>query len=286
MKVLKRFAKYLEILESLPKSKKFISSNELADIAGVTPAVVRQDFFSWLNIKGKSKIGYNVSSLKKQLTKAIGIERKVPLIVLGLNHMSKALYYMKNKNIEFKAFFDDDSNEKQFEDIKVYKINELRDYLKENPHIKIAIITISPDKAEEVFNKAKEAGIKYFWNLSKILLKESEGIVVKNECIFGSLFEIINEYKTNSYKGGEMEITVCVGSSCHLKGSEVIIKKLQDYLRERHSINLVLKGGFCMGHCSEDGITVKFEDKFYKVTPETVDEFIKKRIEPKIRLRG
>ena len=47
-----------------------------------------------------------------------------------------------------------------------------------------------------------------------------------------------------------MTITICIGSSCHLKGSRTIIQKLEELIRERQlNEKIELNGSFCMGEC-------------------------------------
>ena len=65
-------------------------------------------------------------------------------------------------------------------------------------------------------------------------------------------------------------ITVCVGSSCHLKGSYEVIEFLTEVIRERKlERDIVLKGCFCMEKCAE-GVNVQVNDKVFAVA--SVDE--------------
>lgn len=59
-----------------------------------------------------------------------------------------------------------------------------------------------------------------------------------------------------------MEIFVCVGSSCHLKGSHKIIELLKERLSEDNLINKVeLKATFCLGHCATKGVSIKVDEE-------------------------
>ena len=71
-----------------------------------------------------------------------------------------------------------------------------------------------------------------------------------------------------------MDILVCVGSSCHLKGSRQVISAFTRLIKE-HQLEdrRTLKGSFCMGKCSCKGISVKVEDDFYSLIPEDVERF-------------
>lgn len=79
-----------------------------------------------------------------------------------------------------------------------------------------------------------------------------------------------------------MNITVCVGSSCHLKGSREIVEQLQDLIaKEDLSKKISLSGSFCMKRCSR-GVCVKVDDELYSVTPDTVDDFFGNTVKEKI----
>ena len=79
-----------------------------------------------------------------------------------------------------------------------------------------------------------------------------------------------------------MKVTICIGSSCHLKGSRRVIEKFQELI-SRHNLSdeVELVGTFCMGHCQE-GVCVTVDDKFYSVSPENVESFFEKEIKCKI----
>lgn len=70
-----------------------------------------------------------------------------------------------------------------------------------------------------------------------------------------------------------MKITVCIGSSCHIKGSRQVVTRLQQLIAENRLDDRVELGGtFCMGKCQQ-GVCVTVNDDFYSVSPETVDDF-------------
>ena len=75
-----------------------------------------------------------------------------------------------------------------------------------------------------------------------------------------------------------MNIYICVGSSCHLKGSRQIVEALQHKIAEHDLGDKVELGGtFCMGQCQK-GVCVTVDDDFYSVCPESVDDFFEKSI--------
>ncbi len=79
-----------------------------------------------------------------------------------------------------------------------------------------------------------------------------------------------------------MKVTVCIGSSCHIKGSRQVVEGLQ-YLISKEGLGdkVELGGTFCMGKCQQ-GVCVTVDDNFFSVTPDTVKEFFEKEIKAKV----
>ena len=79
-----------------------------------------------------------------------------------------------------------------------------------------------------------------------------------------------------------MKITVCIGSSCHIKGSRQVVEQLQDLIAQNHLGDKVELGGtFCMGKCQQ-GVCVMVDEAFHSVTPENVEEFFEKNIKAQV----
>lgn len=75
-----------------------------------------------------------------------------------------------------------------------------------------------------------------------------------------------------------MKITVCIGSSCHLKGSRMIVETLQDLVNEHNLDDKIELGGtFCLGKCQQ-GVCVTINDELFSVTPDTVNEFFTQNV--------
>lgn len=70
-----------------------------------------------------------------------------------------------------------------------------------------------------------------------------------------------------------MKITVCIGSSCHVKGSRQVVSTLQQLIAEHNIADQVELGGtFCMSKC-QLGVCVTVDGEFYSVTPESAGQF-------------
>ena len=79
-----------------------------------------------------------------------------------------------------------------------------------------------------------------------------------------------------------LKITVCIGSSCHIKGSRQVVEQLQKLIAENNLGDKVDLGGtFCLGQCQQ-GVCVTVNEDFHSVTPETVGEFFAKEVLAKV----
>lgn len=77
-----------------------------------------------------------------------------------------------------------------------------------------------------------------------------------------------------------MVIQICVGSSCHLKGSPEIVELLQKAVEEYHIEDKVtLTGSFCIGKCNRVGVTVQVDDDVHVgITKENFKEFFEQNV--------
>lgn len=79
-----------------------------------------------------------------------------------------------------------------------------------------------------------------------------------------------------------VELSICVGSACHLKGSYEVIEKFKYCVNENNLTDIVIiKAAFCLGHCTE-AVSVEFNDKIYSVVPETVEVFFEEIVKKSI----
>jgi NADH:ubiquinone oxidoreductase subunit E len=75
-------------------------------------------------------------------------------------------------------------------------------------------------------------------------------------------------------------VQICVGSACHLRGSQEIVELFQKEIQERGlEDEVMLCGSFCIGKCSPVGVTVQVDDDIYVgVTPAGFKEFFADKI--------
>lgn len=75
-----------------------------------------------------------------------------------------------------------------------------------------------------------------------------------------------------------MKITVCIGSSCHLKGSRQVVNRIEELIAQNNlGDKLELSGAFCMANCQK-GVSVKWNDQIYSLSEDSVDSFFKNEV--------
>ena len=79
-----------------------------------------------------------------------------------------------------------------------------------------------------------------------------------------------------------MKIKICIGSSCHIKGSRQVVETFQD-LAAKHGLSdkVEMSGTFCMGNCKND-VSVSIGTEVFSVSPDTVDSFFDTEILPRL----
>lgn len=75
-----------------------------------------------------------------------------------------------------------------------------------------------------------------------------------------------------------MNLGICIGSSCHLKGSKKVALTFERLITEhgvREKINYYAT--FCLGNC-QNGVCVSIDDQVFSVTPETAEQFFENEV--------
>ena len=79
-----------------------------------------------------------------------------------------------------------------------------------------------------------------------------------------------------------MKITVCIGSSCHVKGSREVVEIFKRLIEEKKLQDKVeLNGTFCLGNC-RDGVCLEMDGRIYSVTPNTAEDFFNNEVVSKL----
>ncbi len=81
-----------------------------------------------------------------------------------------------------------------------------------------------------------------------------------------------------------MVIEICIGSSCHLKGSRELVDLFTNEIEKRNLKDKIeLKGSFCKSKCNREGVTVQVDDELYTgITPEKFVNFFEENVAKKL----
>ena len=79
-----------------------------------------------------------------------------------------------------------------------------------------------------------------------------------------------------------MQITICLGDSCHLKGTRPVAEQLQKLIAENGLKDEIdLAGTFCMGKC-RTGVSVTVDGEYFALSPETTERFFQTEVLPRL----
>lgn len=198
-----RLSKYYRTLGRLIEKKvKTVSSDEIAEIDGVTSAQVRKDL-SFFGTFGKRGLGYNTIDLQNNIGTILGLYKKWNVALVGIGNIGHALVdYQEFKKQGFLIKLILDNDEKKIGtlvgDLEVKPFAEAEKYLEEEK-IQIAIIAVPANVAQGVVNSLTDAGVKAILNFAPLSLKVKKGVMIKNENMSIEL-EALSYFLTNRGK--------------------------------------------------------------------------------------
>ncbi|WP_430812119.1 MULTISPECIES: redox-sensing transcriptional repressor Rex [unclassified Carboxylicivirga] len=197
---LRRMPCYLAYLKLAQKEGlKHISSTLIARDMGVDPTQVTKDL-SYTSIVGKTRVGYEVVPLIQVLEDFLGFTVVDEAYLFGVGSLGKALLHdhgLKQFGLKVVAAFDVDPEVvgKTIEGVPIYHFEELATMRAET--VKIGILTVPVDKAQEVANRLVEVGIKALWNFTPVRIKVDERVVVQNTSLYAHLAVMFNRMKAD-----------------------------------------------------------------------------------------
>jgi len=195
-----RLSKYFRTLERLQeKNIETISSDEIAEIDGVTAAQVRKDL-SFFGTFGKRGLGYNIEELKDIIGNILGLNKQWNVAVVGIGNIGMALIdydEFKKQGFLIKLLLDNDGKKigNKVKNLEIKNFSEAKNLLnKEN--IQIVVIAVPSKVAQSVADIVTNAGIGAILNFAPLNLKTPDSVMVKNENMSIEL-EALSYFLTN-----------------------------------------------------------------------------------------
>lgn len=197
--VLRRLPWYLAYVGILRERKvEYVSSTQISRDLKVDASQIAKDL-SFLDIKGKTRIGYEVGLLEHKLEEFLGFKRQHRAVIVGAGSLGGALMQdsgLTRYGLEIVAGFDIDpalvGTVKH--GLPVYDSAEIVERCREM-NVGIGIVTVPVEHAQSVADRLVEGGVKALWNFTPIRISAPEDVVISNTSIYAHLAVMYNRMK-------------------------------------------------------------------------------------------
>jgi redox-sensing transcriptional repressor len=180
----RRMSSYLRLLAELDSRRvSTVSSEQLAELGGITSAQVRKDL-SYFGSFGKRGLGYNVVELKEAIRRILGLHQRWSMALFGAGSLGHALFFyegFQQDGFYFTHIFDSDEAKigTQWKTIEIRPVSEAEERLRTAP-VEIGVIT-TPDKAaQEVADIMIRAGVKGVLNFAPTRVTLPDNMWLRN----------------------------------------------------------------------------------------------------------
>ncbi len=184
---------YVSMLEA--HDVEHISSTAIAKEINVDAAQIAKDL-SVLDIKGKTRIGYDVKELERALKDFLGFDREHRAVIVGVGSLGSAL--MADKGLEryglnIMAGFDIDTSivGNTIKGKPIFHIDSLREKIA-HYNAGIGIVTVPVEYAQQVADQLVEAGVRAIWNYTPFRIRTASDVVIQNTSIYAHLAVMYN----------------------------------------------------------------------------------------------
>lgn len=202
---LNRLPLYLRVLSELERKKiAFVSSRQLAELVGTNSAQVRKDL-SFLGELGVRGLGYEVTHLKLEISRFLGLEKSKQVVVVGVGRLGSALIGyegFKKKGFCIIGAFDIDEKKigQVFSGIEVQPLDELKKFVSRQGTIDIGIIAVPASSAQIAGELLLEAGVKSILNFAPAPLDLNNKIPIRHVDLSVEM-QILSYYLSRGKRG-------------------------------------------------------------------------------------
>ena len=172
---------YIDILKA--NGVETVSSTQISKAISVDSSQIAKDL-SFLNIKGKTRIGYEVDTLSNVLSHFLGFKEIHNAFIVGVGSLGAALIHdtgLSNYGLNIIAGFDinPDIIGKKICDVPIFSIDEMQHY-QQKLNASIGILAVPANQAQDAADTMAASGLKAIWNFTPYRIKVAEGIVMSN----------------------------------------------------------------------------------------------------------
>ncbi len=189
-----RLPRYLQQLKENFESGGYVSATAIAKALSLGEVQVRKDLSS-VSGAGRPKIGYAVDNLIESIENTLGCKNLTKAVIVGAGRLGQALLDyegFEEYGVEISAAFDINAGKTNKPGKEILPMELFDGYCK-GGGIKIGIITVNENAAQEVCDKMVKNGIKAIWNFTPKALSTPKGVLVQQESLALSLAHLNNQ---------------------------------------------------------------------------------------------
>lgn len=195
---LSRLPLYYSFIRRLQhEGEEYVSSATMAQSLNLNPVLVRKDLAGVCSVTGKPRTGFEIDTLISDLSEHLGYNKEDEAILVGVGSLGRLILTNKefsSMGLNIVVGFDKDPNLHglQIGDKYVLPMEKMASFVKRTG-VKIGIITVPAEQAQNVCDQMVSSGILAIWNFAFTLLNVPNGVLVKNENLPSSLAVLSHE---------------------------------------------------------------------------------------------
>ena len=198
---LRRLPWYLSNIKLMKeKGEQYVSSTQISKEINIDASQIAKDL-SYVNISGRTKVGYNIDALIEVLESFLGFTNMHKAFLFGVGSLGAALLRdsgLHHFGLEIVAAFDVNPElvGKDLNGIPIFHSDDFEAKMKEYD-VNIGVLTVPINIAQEITNKMVDGGIKAVWNFTPFRIRVPENIVVQNTSLYAHLAVMFNRLNFN-----------------------------------------------------------------------------------------
>ena len=198
---LRRLPWYLSNIKLMKeKGEQYVSSTQISKEINIDASQIAKDL-SYVNISGRTRVGYNIDALIEELESFLGFTNMHKAFLFGVGSLGAASLRdsgLHHFGLEIVAAFDVNPElvGKDLNGIPIFHSDDFEAKMKEYD-VNIGVLTVPINIAQEITNKMVDGGIKAVWNFTPFRIRVPENIVVQNTSLYAHLAVMFNRLNFN-----------------------------------------------------------------------------------------
>lgn len=198
---LRRLPWYLSNIKLMKeKGEQYVSSTQISKEINIDASQIAKDL-SYVNISGRTRVGYNIDALIEVLESFLGFTNMHKAFLFGVGSLGAALLRdsgLHHFGLEIVAAFDVNPElvGKDLNGIPIFHSDDFEAKMKEYD-VNIGVLTVPINIAQEITDKMVDGGIKTVWNFTPFRIRVPENIVVQNTSLYAHLAVMFNRLNFN-----------------------------------------------------------------------------------------